>query len=313
MLSYAPAAAVAGSHPWSPFEPWFSPFLPHATILVLLVLIAHLVCRHWRGSGVLGVAGLVGIWAWTNALQHQKSTTTPPPDARVISAGFANLGISKAPAAGAPDALQDWASEQPFDLFGVVECSTSQLEHIRSWQKWHTVHAEPENHSADGIALFSMHPIRSVEITRTPNARLDHLTAVVDAPTGTFQVEITHPCPPAPGWIHQRQAELDHISDSAMTSDWPILVLGDLNETPFGEGWRGMLKTSGLIAVGPLSTTTWPSQLKGLALPAWPGIRIDHILVGQEWGAGLIEVGPRIRSDHRPIRAKVWLKPTNGS
>jgi endonuclease/exonuclease/phosphatase (EEP) superfamily protein YafD len=307
MLSYAPAAAVAGSHPWSPFEPWFSPFLPHATSLVLLVLIAHLVCRHWRGSGVLGVAGLVGIWAWTNALQHQKSTTTPPPDARVISAGFANLGISKAPAPGAADALQDWASEQPFDLFGVVECSTSQLENIRSWQKWHTVHAEPENHSADGIALFSMHPIRSVKIARTSNARLDHLTAIVDAPGGTFQVELTHPCPPVPGWLHQRQAELNQISTAATSSNWPVVVLGDLNETPYGASWRRLLKTSGLSATGPLGTPTWPSQLKGVPVPQCLGIRIDHILVGPEWEAGPLKVGPKITSDHRPIRVEIWL------
>ena len=110
--------------------------------------------------------------------------------------------------------------------------------------------------------LFSMHPIRSVKITRTPNARLDHLSAVVDAPGGSFQVELTHPCPPVPGWLYQRQAELDQLSTASASSNWPVLVLGDLNETPFGAGWRELLKTSGLSPIGPLSMPTWPSQLK---------------------------------------------------
>ena len=308
LLSCGSVAAIAGIHPWSPFEPWVSPFLPHATTLVVLVLVGHLIGRQWRISGVLAVAGFVGIWAWTNDLQLQKSTTTPLPDARVISAGFANLGISKAPEAGTEDALQDWAQERPFDLFGVVEASTSQVEHIRSWQRWHTVHAEPEDHSADGIALFSMHPIRSVKITRTPNARLDHLTAVIDAPGGTFQVELTHPCPPVPGWLHRREAELNQISTATTSSKWPVLVLGDLNETPFGSSWHKLLKTSGLSPVGPLSTPTWPSQLKGVPVPQWLGIRIDHMLVGPEWEAAPVEVGPKITSDHRPIRATVWLR-----
>jgi endonuclease/exonuclease/phosphatase (EEP) superfamily protein YafD len=189
----------------------------------------------------------------------------------------------------------------------VVECSTSQLEHIRSWQNWHTVHAEPENLSADGIALFSMHPIRSVKIARTPNARLDHLTAIVDAPGGTFQVELTHPCPPVPGWLHQRQAELNQISTAATSSNWPVVVLGDLNETPYGASWRRLLKTSGLSATGPLGTPTWPSQLKGVPVPQCLGIRIDHILVGPEWEAGPLKVGPKITSDHRPIRVEIWL------
>ncbi|MEC8092502.1 MAG: endonuclease/exonuclease/phosphatase family protein [Planctomycetota bacterium] len=308
MLACASMAPVAGSQPWSPLEPWFSPFLPHATTLVVLVLIGHLVGRHWRGAGVLTLAGFVGVWSWTNALQFQKSMVLPQTDAFVISAGFANLGISKAPPLGSSDALQDWARENPFDLFGVVECSTSQVEHIRSWQKWHTVHAEPEDDSADGIALFSMHPIRSVKIARTPNARLDHLTAVVNAPGGTFQVELTHPCPPVPGWLHQRQAELDQLSTASASSDWPVLVLGDLNETPFGSSWRDLLTTSGLSAVGPLSMPTWPSQLKGIPVPQWLGIRIDHMLVGSEWEAGPLKIGPKINSDHRPIRAKIWLR-----
>ena len=313
MLACASMAGVVGSHSWSPFEPWFSPFLPHATILVLLVLIGHLIGRHWRSSAVLAVAGFVGVWSWTNALQFQKSTALHPADAPVISAGFANLGISKAPPLGSSDALQDWAREKPFDLFGVVECSTSQMEHIRSWQEWHTVHAEPEDNSADGIALFSIHPIRSVKITRTPNARLDHLTAVVDAPGGSFQVELTHPCPPVPGWLYQRQAELNQLSTASTSSNWPVLVLGDLNETPFGAGWRELLKTSGLSPIGPLSTPTWPSQLKGIPVPQWLGIRIDHMLVGPEWETGPLEVGPKVTSDHRPIRATVWLKGSNES
>ena len=120
MLACASMAAVVGSHSWSPFEPWFSPFLPHATILMLLVLIGHLVGRHWQSSAVLAVAGFVGVWSWTNALQFQKSTALHPADAPVISAGFANLGISKAPPLGSSDALQDWAREKPFDLFGVL-------------------------------------------------------------------------------------------------------------------------------------------------------------------------------------------------
>ena len=77
-------------------------------------------------------------------------------------------------------------------------------------------------------------------------------------------MELTHPCPPVPGWLHQRQAELDQLSTASASSDWPVLVLGDLNETPFGSSWRELLTTSGLSAVGPLSMPTWPSQLKGI-------------------------------------------------
>jgi hypothetical protein len=199
LVSCGPAVAVAGSHPWSLFEPWCSPFLPHATTVVVVFLVWNLAGRHWRTSGMLGLVGLLGIWSWAKALPPTAPAFAPPSEEQVISAGFANLGINPAPVLGTPTVLQDWFGDQPLDLLGVVECSSSQVEHIGSWQRWHSVHAEPDDLSANGIALFSMFPIRSIEIDRTPNARLDHLTAVVDGPTGTFQVEITHPCPPVPG------------------------------------------------------------------------------------------------------------------
>ena len=159
---------------------------------------------------------------------------------------------------------------KPFDLFGVVECSTSQMEHIRSWQEWHTVHAEPEDNSADGIALFSMHPFGRSRSHERPTQDWT-ISAVVDTPGGSFQVELTHPCPPVPGWLYQRKAELNQLSTASTSSNWPVLVLGDLNETPFGAGWRELLKTSGLSPIGPLSTPTWPSQLKGIPVPQWLG------------------------------------------
>ena len=34
------------------------------------------------------------------------------------------------------------------------------------------------------------------------------------------------------------------------------------------------------------------------------------MLVGSEWEAGPLEVGPKITSDHQPIRTKIWLRHT---
>ena len=287
--------------------------LPHATILVWLVLIGHLIGRHWRSSAVLAVAGFVGVWSWTNALQFQKSTALHPADAPVISAGFANLGISKAPRLGL--LMRSKTGPERTALISSVWWS-----------------APPARWSTSARGRNGTRCMRNLKTTRPTASRCSACipfgrsrsherptqdwtisAAVVDAPGGTFQVELTHPCPPVPGWLYQRQAELNQLSTASTSSNWPVLVLGDLNETPFGAGWRELLKTSGLSPIGPLSTPTWPSQLKGIPVPQWLGIRIDHMLVGPEWETGPLEVGPKVTSDHRPIRATVWLQGSNES
>lgn len=70
------------------------------------------------------------------------------------------------------------------------------------------------------------------------------------------------------------------------------------------------MKNSDMSPIGPLRMSTWPSKLKGIPVPQWFEIWTDHMLVGSEWEAGPLEVGPKITSDHRPIRTRVWLRYT---
>lgn len=266
----------------------------------------------WKRVSYLKVpvffATLWGSWSWMQGLHppNAAATFTPPKNEKLLSVGFANLGITTAPSLDTQDPLATWFHLEPLDIFGVVECHPDRVNQIQSWREWHTVHAEPDARGANGIAIFSMFPIDSVQISRTPNARLDHLTAIIKGPQGTLQVEVTHPCPPIPGLLHQRKSEFDHLEKAARSAEFPMLVLGDLNETPFGTAWQELLTKSELVAAQPLSVATWPSQLKGVPIPQWLGIRIDHILVSADLGFTPVEVGPRMASDHRAIKTKIW-------
>ncbi len=81
-----------------------------------------------------------------------------------------------------------------------------------------------------------------------------------------------------------------------------VVLVGDLNVTPWSASFRDVLATSGLG-----DSATMPAEKPRVPLPTWfsivPGIGlpIDHALVGP--GLRIVErrLGPNIGSDHRPL------------
>lgn len=81
-----------------------------------------------------------------------------------------------------------------------------------------------------------------------------------------------------------------------------LVLLGDLNSTPWSASFRRVLGEGGLTdsATQPAERPRWP-------LPSWfstwPGIGlpIDHALLGPDWRVVERRAGPYFRSDHRPL------------
>jgi endonuclease/exonuclease/phosphatase (EEP) superfamily protein YafD len=103
----------------------------------------------------------------------------------------------------------------------------------------------------------------------------------------------------AAGIARQRLAAGDHV-----------LLLGDLNATPYSASFRAMLAASGLAdsAGVPAEQPAWPQPTW---LSRWPGIGlpIDHALVSP--GIRIVErrLGPDIGSDHFPLVLHLRLPP----
>jgi endonuclease/exonuclease/phosphatase (EEP) superfamily protein YafD len=83
----------------------------------------------------------------------------------------------------------------------------------------------------------------------------------------------------------------------------PLIVAGDFNTTPMGRT-HSIMRTSGLCAWSPeLGAGTFPSWAsRWLALPLDRSWFTDDVLVG-DW-----KVGPRLKSDHRPIVLDLYVK-----
>lgn len=230
---------------------------------------------------------LLPLWTASPALPPARDDAVP-----TLVVASANVH------AGNPDPapLAAWLRAQPADVVVLVELTPAYADGLQqALAGRYPHHAFFAADSPFGIGLLSRLPLR--EIMRTDSADgIPVLAATVDTAQGPVRVIAAHPMPPlAPHWQQARDDLLRTLAREAQTR--PTVIAGDLNATPWS---RALADAAGLDL----------RRATGLA-PTWPsahvGIPIDHVLAGPGWRRGKTARGPDIGSDHRPIRAVLFL------
>ncbi|MFH2043855.1 MAG: endonuclease/exonuclease/phosphatase family protein [Pseudomonadota bacterium] len=149
-----------------------------------------------------------------------------------------------------------------------------------------------------GIAFYSKLPLLRANIVYIGTAGVPSIVAEIDAAGEKATVIGTHPLPPVGSrYSHWRNDQLEKISDFVGSVTSPVLLLGDLNVTPWSHHFRQLLKRSGLrdASQGRGIQPTWPTQNCLLQIP------IDHCLHSPEIVIVQKEIGPHVGSDHYPV------------
>jgi len=149
-----------------------------------------------------------------------------------------------------------------------------------------------------GIALFSRLPFRTARIAYVDGAKVPSVLAELEAPGGVFTVFGTHPLPPScPSCSRLRNQQLAAIPEALARVTTPVVLMGDLNVTPFSVYFERLLKASGLrdSARGRGYQPTWPTDRPMFFIP------IDHCLHSPDIGIVDRQVGPNVGSDHYPL------------
>ena len=138
--------------------------------------------------------------------------------------------------------------------------------------------AERTNRGSQSIGVWSRFPIESggaVMVSERPS-----IDVVLDVGGRSVRLLAVHPYPPttdAHGWSSQLKA----ISDYAITSTLPTILLGDFNGSRWHPSYRALLARTGLRdsheALGHGWSLSWPMD-RGSFPP--PFVRIDHALFG---------------------------------
>jgi endonuclease/exonuclease/phosphatase (EEP) superfamily protein YafD len=151
-----------------------------------------------------------------------------------------------------------------------------------------------------GLALFSRTPLVGTRLLRLADAAVPTVATHITHQGRELVLIGTHPVPP----VGRRGAALRNVQLAALAGhvgrmNEPVLVVGDLNATPWSYGMR--LLTSRNLAIRGAAAPWVPTWRAGSAF----AIPIDHALGTTPLVITKREVGPDVGSDHRPVRVSV--------
>lgn len=175
---------------------------------------------------------------------------------------------------------QDWA--------GALEALEAKYPHA-------VVRPRPDNF---GIGLYSRFPILDHHVVELADSAVPTIVARLGSEEQTFTIIGTHPLPPvSAAYSGYRDRHLRALAELAARTAGPVVVLGDLNVTPWSPHFRDLLVRGRLrdSRQGFGIHATWPQHLPWLRIP------IDHALVSSEVVITDRRVGREVGSDHLPI------------
>lgn len=176
-----------------------------------------------------------------------------------------------------------------------------------------------------GIAFFSKHSLTDARVEQFSRGEIPSTVASLDSGAGIVTVIGTHPVPPSSrSSAIERNSQLAAMGEFAASHDNPVVLIGDLNATPWNRFYKRMQRSSGLTdsSAGFGLQPTWPAawlpkiQQKlrfGDGAPAgFPPIDnflfripIDHCLHSATLATTDRIVGNHVGSDHLPLIVKL--------
>lgn len=156
-----------------------------------------------------------------------------------------------------------------------------------------------------GLALYSKMPLRNLQIRDYGNVGRAVLLSDIQLGTQTVTIAAMHPH--SPGRIaryENRNRQFFTFARERKQLNSHLILLGDLNNTPFSSSFKEFLKITHLkdTRVGQGLYPTWPSILPLLWVP------IDHVLVSPEFEVESFKTGPYTGSDHFPVVVDLALE-----
>jgi endonuclease/exonuclease/phosphatase (EEP) superfamily protein YafD len=148
-----------------------------------------------------------------------------------------------------------------------------------------------------GIALYSKLPLQDGRIIDIGEAGVPSIIATVQTEKTNLLVVATHPLPPfGYNYSRLRNEQLEQLP-KYLRSPHPILLLGDLNATPWNTHFRKLLKQTGLrdSTKGFGYQPSWPSHAPLFLIP------LDHCLHSEGIAIFDRRIGKNVSSDHYPL------------
>jgi len=278
--------------------------LQYAGYLLLIFVLAWL-AKRWVLGIVLTGALVTNLWlvlpAWLG------SDDMPVKDHQTLTVMQANVLTSNTRVAEVMSLIENSGA----DVVVLQEVDRRWMQAIEKLESYQVVIAQPRRDNF-GMAILRARDaswgMQGQQIWLGPDKlpaftlRLTHRNPEV----GSWRLLAAHPLPPvSKDNTESRDESLKEITAWVKAQiDDPILVVGDLNATPWSYPFRKMVRETGLVdsRIGHGNQPTWPNA-GGLGVAAM--IPIDHVLHSDDLVTVERRTIARNGSDHRFVLAQI--------
>ncbi|MEN8151448.1 MAG: endonuclease/exonuclease/phosphatase family protein [Planctomycetota bacterium] len=296
----AGAATIAGffGSLWWPLD-----LLAHFRVQYLLglalVVAAAALLRRWRSVAIFSLLAIPNLVVIA-PLYFGPAAGSAERASPTITAMLANVNTGS----GDAGRLLAVIAEYDPDLVVLEEIDGEWADRLAPLEQTHPHVVLRPRWDNFGIGLYSKRPLASAKIVTLGEADVPSVFATLDLEGRLVHVLGTHPVPPGNRqYVLWRDEQLERVAEFVNADRRPLLLLGDLNVTPWSFHYRRLLDRTGLIdsTRGRGVKPTWPANLPLLWIP------IDHCLHSDDIVIESRETGPDIGSDHYPVIVRFHL------
>jgi len=184
------------------------------------------------------------------------------------------------------------------DLIVLEEVTPSWAFELSQLSETYPHHIVEPREGCFGITLLSKLPVSQGKVVEIGSAGVPSILATVHLPQGDCSLIATHPVPPIGAeYARHRNNQLAELPELIREQKYPVLLIGDLNTSPWSPYFSKLLRNSGLkdSMKGFGFQPTWPSSNPFIRIP------IDHMLHAPKILIHNRMVGGDIGSDHFPV------------
>ena len=193
--------------------------------------------------------------------------------------------------------LESIAQADP-DLLLLEEVTPQWAEKMATLESQYKYRIAQPQAGCFGIMLLSKYPLERGKVVEVGSGGVPSIVAEAYFPKGVVSIIGTHPPPPTGAeFSKHRNSQLAALPELVEKQNHPVLLMGDLNTTPWSPYFTQLVRESGL-----------KNSMKGFGhQPSWPRkpfflrIPLDHMLHSPEITIHNRMVGQEVGSDHFPV------------
>lgn len=277
--------------PWGWFFDLFSHFRVQYLLASLLLIPVLASMSRWAWVALLAAVAVLNLVTIAPFYAGIPGAQASPPAYRAL---LINVEAEN----DRHGAVRDFITQEHPDLLVLLETTRAWLDALEPIQDRYPYRVRHPGEGHFGIALFSRFPLHDPEVIAIGRPDNPAIRAQIELGGRRLTVIAAHPLPPIGGeQSRTRNRQLAALPGLMTEGSAPVLLLGDLNVSPWSSHFRRLLGDSGLrdSSAGRGLYPTWPVHMPVFLIP------IDHILHSRELTILGKRTGPAVGSDHYPV------------